>query len=825
VSRKFQLDESVLFEKNELNRALLNIDEDGDSAMKHQKGKRNSQFRQQQKEQHFLVQPGASTGRGHWVTEEWKRGKLTTSSQDERSKQIGSVDLRAIKSRILGSIGLKLLNTFTHTEIAQFDLEVRTALGKLVTRSFCSGIAELFQPSAKAIQKLLMSDANASVLNGKAMSMIAKRLMTCMEQLHHGGSDLSFITLKQQRKTQTSDIAVTCSSLLLSLVNSEQQADQWLNTDMLETLAAHVRASLDKPSLQVAALAILKKLLVAKKHRSATIYDCLKLVSDLIVTASNPKVCALCGHLYAQFLIDFPHTDKALSEKLVMLLKQGYSASSALSRCTALNTVHSFARALPVKMLQETFGEIIVVTLAVNVAAEEDVKVREMMYDTITLVLSRFKDDVKRNRLIDAIAQWPGSMTKYQFVLGAAEILTLLTQSGLVNSEKSVAVVQSVVRQIPFLIVPTSMDSHQLSSRGFSVVVRSVQRMISSLGDSGEGLKLVQFIAGHLLSCPDVSVHVVTDVLRFVNHVTASDQAGKKLFTELPQDEESVRLTDSQVIESCAPWPLLMRILRVLVRDTTEQFLEIPSLAMRAIAGLVSFESSGKPIKKSAQEVVVAASDDEVELSKTEMGLFGKEEAKIETEQVEIRVEVNKSERLVSLMKKIRYEVRGLMAKPREACIRLASLLKLTAALTLSIPAAEDEGLLSVSLETLIRLATINRTAEEMSTEVPEVNSLFELSVLRPIEQIGCLSKMANTALESIEKHYKDHAGLFSKQLTQITTVINKTRRDRKISLLNLAVSNPARLAMLRLQKSKKKTDKRQAKAKENVKRIKGLIQ
>jgi hypothetical protein len=37
-------------------------------------------------------------------------------------------------------------------------------------------------------------------------------------------------------------------------------------------------------------------------------------------------------------------------------------------------------------------------------------------------------------------------------------------------------------------------------------------------------------------------------------------------------------------------------------------------------------------------------------------------------------------------------------------------------------------------------------------------------------------------------------------------------------------VSNPARLAMLRLQKSKKKTEKRQQNAKEKVKRIKGLI-
>jgi hypothetical protein len=176
-------------------------------------------------------------------------------------------------------------------------------------------------------------------------------------------------------------------------------------------------------------------------------------------------------------------------------------------------------------------------------------------------------------------------------------------------------------------------------------------------------------------------------------------------------------------------------------------------------------------------------------------------------------------------MKKIRYEVRGLMGDAISGMIRLASLLKLTTAITLSsTPDLDEEGLLPISLEILVRLATINRAAEEVATEIPQVNSLFELSILRPVEQLGCLSKMANGAIESIERHYKEQSSFFTRQLTAVTVVINKGRRARKISLVNLSVTNPAKAAALKLKKSKNKSDKKKQHKKLGIKRIKGLI-
>jgi hypothetical protein len=821
-SRKLRFDEDRLFVKNALNRQLLDMDGEDDEdgqAGKIRKLAEAKSLRQKQKERTFLVQPGASTGKGHWVTEEWKRGKIGQSS-DAKSKQVSVMDVRAMKSKVLGSMGLRLLNNIALGS-CELDSDIKTGLAKFATRTFCSGIQDLFQASAKAVQKLLALDE--TIFNEKGMAMIARRLMTSMEQLHRSGSDLSFITLKQQKKVQSAEVASTCASLLLSLVSVDTD---WLKPDMLETLASHIRASLDKPSLQLAALALLRKLFFKhKSFKSATLYDCLNTVGELIVSATNPRVCGLSGTLYAQFLVDFPHTEKALADKVMLLIKQATAAPSAVSRCAALNTIHAFVRALPAKTLQDMFGEVVFVTLAVNVAGEEDETARSMGHKILTLVLEKMGD--KKKRLMEVVKNWPSWMTKHQFVLGAAEVTSVLGQAGLMDGEIASEVIVSVIRQSPFLIAPESMDQDQLAVKGQLTIVQAAGRVLESKPD----LRIAEYVGVHLLKqVGEIFVPVVREILRFLLGVCGSDSASN-VFVEIAEREgDKLSILEDQMIESLAPWPTLMRVLRVLTRETTESHLEIPSLAMKAIASLLPL-CEGKPVTVSDKvaEVTVqiqSTQGEEIQVEKSALGLFGtavaENSAKPGSE--ELVVQSTSGERLAALLKKIRYEVRGLMAKPRESVIRLASLLKLTAALTLAAPASKDEEILGTSLEILIRLATINKTAEEVSTEIGEVNSLFEMSILRPIEQIGCLSKMANGAIESLEKHFRAHAAFFTRMLTKTTTVINKGRKVRKISLLNLAVSNPARLAMLRLRKSKRKSEKRQERAKEDVKRIKRLI-
>lgn len=820
VSRKFKMNDSGIFLKNDFSADLLEVDDiltpTQTSGVKKQKV---SDLRHRQKEATYLVQPGASTGKGHWVTEEWKRGKI---NDKVKSKKFGGIDLRAVKAKVLGNVGLRVLASVDLIADFATETSLRTAVGKFVTRCFVSGIGELFQASAKAIQRLV---TDGETFNGKAMTIIAKKLISFMEQLHSSGSDLSFITLKTQRKHAQSEIASTCSSLLLALV-SRDKSEEWMKQDMLDALASHVRASLDKPSLQLAALAILRKILVSKKFKSATVYDCLNTVGELVVTASNPKICGLCGVLYGQFLVDFPHTEKALMSKVLTLLKQAQTASSAVSRCAALNTVYSFVKALPAKTLQDQFAEITVVTLAVGASSEDDTTALGMIKTIIAMIISRYVDQTKRDRLVSVIREWPTRMTKHQFLLGSASVISMLAADNQVPATDAVQVIISVVRQLPYLVDVAGNDVQ--TAKAHLAIIHATESLvvvdrIESVCDMD---RVIQFTASHLLKAEDVSPAVVAQGLRLVNMISQTEN-GLKL---LPELREGLEVFDNQQIDSIAPWPLLMRVLRVLTRDTTETHLEIASLAMKAIAALLPLTANCAFAKNEAssspKEISTSESEDEVEVKKSDLGLFAKKTVSVEDESLPTAPAktADASERLSALLKKLRFEVRGLMKTPRECIIRLASLLKLCTALTLSAPAEEHEKILGTCLEVLVRLATINKTAEEVSTEIGEVNSLFDLSRLRPIEQIGCLSKMANAAIESLEKHYRSIPSFFTKQLTKVTTAINKSRKDRKISLMNLAISNPARLAQLRLQKSKKKSERKQIKQKESVKRIKGMI-
>jgi hypothetical protein len=211
-----------------------------------------STLRKRQKEATFLVQPGASTGRGHWVTEEWKRGKIS----HEQSKH-KDIDLKLIKVKALGLVGIATLNNLLsgsdpNNDTGNISDDLLKVVGKFVSRCFCSGVVELFQVSAKLITSLLKLSqikSGREVFNNKALGEITRKLIGSLEQLHTGGNDLSFITMKTQRKSTLGEIAATCSNLLLSLVAIDKN-QEWMKADMIDTIASHVLASLDKSQLQ-----------------------------------------------------------------------------------------------------------------------------------------------------------------------------------------------------------------------------------------------------------------------------------------------------------------------------------------------------------------------------------------------------------------------------------------------------------------------------------------------------------------------------------------------------------------------------------------------
>jgi hypothetical protein len=624
-----------------------------------------------------------------------------------------------------------------------------------------------------------------------------------------GGSDLSYITMKEQRKLQQSELAATCSNLLLAVVKIDKQ-NEWMQPHMLEALAAHVLASLDKPALVLSALVILKRILFNQKIKSATIYDCFNKVGELLVTASNEKICGLAGTLYGQFLVEFPHTEKSLMGKILGLLKQAQSSGSALGRSTALNTIHGFINSLSPKLLQDQFGEIVFVTLAARICLEDDARASGMIQSILRTVISKFPDEKRKSTLIEIVFGWTTKSSNPQLLFSS-----LIAGAGLVGETATAGNllpknIMSVWNQLEYLVADQVSEEAKISirNRGFMAIVRSMESVLSTKVEGVDMSAVIELGLETILTLPDNPL-VVLEMVRVV------DSCAENIF-----------------IKNVSPWSVVMRILRVLTSPHTECTLPLASMTMKAIVGLLPLCEESSAVQEHVAVVATPEEDDEesVEVAPNEMGLFGSSAVAEPSNRIDAPIQVRTSYSMtVALLKKIRYEVRGFMANAADAVIRIASLLKLTVALALAQPAQAPEGetVLSVALDILIRIATMNKAAEEVSLEVPNVNTLFELSVLRRVEQFGCLSKMANGGIEALEKLFNrnnDTVQYFSKTLTSVTSTINKTRRERRISLLNLAISDPAKLARLKLEKSKRKNESKKKSKKISIQKIHGLI-
>jgi len=455
-------------------------------------------------------------------------------------------------------------------------------------------------------------------------------------------------------------------------------------------------------------------------------------------------------------------------------------------------------------------------------------------------------------------------MSKYQFLYSAILVGGELVGQNLIDSNRLEKMIISVVKQLDDFII-TGCAEDEIGEKRLLVRTRGLINIVNAFDACISGFPaaapihsvLSPYVFVHILKQEGVDALVIVEILKVVGKIISQ---GRALDVFVAFEGVPDAIIDGQRIESILPWHMLMRILHVLTSDQTEKTLEIASASMRAIVGLLPLcddnrpvldavktpvpedsvpivAKTSSPIMDSEEEESSSPEDDDdeeetnVEIDESDLGLFGKKPQmsdQSEKETLSTNLSVGGSvTRKVALLKKIRYEIRGMMGDAVASMIRLASLLKLTAAITLSSPAeVNEEGILPISLEILVRLATINRAAEEVATEIPEVNTLFELSILRPVEQLGCLSKMANGALESVERHFKGEelSAFFTRQLTAATSVINKTRRDRKITLLNLAITNPAKAASLKLSKSKRKSEKKKESKKLGIKRIKGLI-
>lgn len=85
---------------------------------------------------------------------------------------------------------------------------------------------------------------------------------------------------------------------------------------------SHIQNALDMPSLQPAALQLLRRVLLRNRVLSAAVYQCIDSVGEIMITGTEKRMAQQCGQIFVDFMLDYPHEAKAIQQRLNHLLKR-----------------------------------------------------------------------------------------------------------------------------------------------------------------------------------------------------------------------------------------------------------------------------------------------------------------------------------------------------------------------------------------------------------------------------------------------------------------------------------------------------------------------
>ena len=249
---------------------------------------------------------------------------------------------------------------------------------------------------------------------------------------------------------------------------------------VFDALVSHIQHALDTPSLQSAALQLLRRVLLRNRVLSSAVYECIDTVGEIMITGSDKKTAQQCAQIYVDFMLDYPHEQKALQQRMNHLLKNlGYKEEGG--RRAALNCLYLVVLHFPESQLSTTWGSLIFTAVAARLSSEADATSHQMLHapwkvckeylvffslflssvgsskkdiclmssEVLILTLLRKINASSRQRLLDLVLKWTTAPT----VL--AECLGLFVEA----SEASESVLRLALPALGTILKGTSADA------------------------------------------------------------------------------------------------------------------------------------------------------------------------------------------------------------------------------------------------------------------------------------------------------------------------------------------------------------------------------
>jgi hypothetical protein len=111
-----------------------------------------------------------------------------------------------------------------------------------------------------------------------------------------------------------------------------------------DALVLHIMSALDQPVLQSSALQLLRRVLLRNRVLTASVYQCIDAVGEVMITGADKRVAQVCGQIYVDFMLDYPHEERGIQQRLGTLARNlGYAEDGgrrAVLNCLYLVVVH-----------------------------------------------------------------------------------------------------------------------------------------------------------------------------------------------------------------------------------------------------------------------------------------------------------------------------------------------------------------------------------------------------------------------------------------------------------------------------------------------------
>ncbi|OII71084.1 hypothetical protein cand_026420 [Cryptosporidium andersoni] len=386
----------------------------------------------QKKDQIFMIQPGAASGRGVHQIIKPKRGYE-----------------QKIQGIVLGQSALYILNYILkevrinklYEDLQSCDsiTSINTSLSYLIplaTLAFLSSSHEVVTISSRCLLRLITLESfnkgsrssveplqENNTMNSKVFDIeitlyslldkcgpiIAKNVVSIMERSSVSSSNaLNSIT----------DLTSSCLKLLVALL-LRHSSSEWFNSiiwikdknltqlsPFYINLLRQLHICVNDRRLRLASLQLIRQVILygkssisASSESLGSLYSLVDSILPLLVQYSSvePKLVRLGSCIYAEFLLYYPMSDKAQRQRISILLENLPSYSTSEGRQAILFALYTLVTRLPAQLIIESYSIMITCGLTLYLSNETDSKCVSMVEFIINDILNIYGTN-KRGR-------------------------------------------------------------------------------------------------------------------------------------------------------------------------------------------------------------------------------------------------------------------------------------------------------------------------------------------------------------------------------------------------------------------------------------------